>query len=92
MNEKELLRHKSALRKAEESILKLERTLTKRRNSALRRFPIIFLLLSTFGLVCTFYGFEKYIDSVPFLSENPYALLGTGIGILVLTGTLYKKL
>ncbi len=62
------------------------------RNSAFQRFPIVFVFLSTFGLVSTFYGFEKVIDGIPFFVKNPHMILFTGIAVLVLTGALYKKL
>lgn len=62
------------------------------RDSAFSRFPAAFVLLSSFGLVATFYGFEKVIDQVDWLVENPHFLLALGILTLLLTGTLYKKL
>ena len=62
------------------------------RDSALVRFPLLFLLLSSFGLVATFYGFEKVIDQIPFFIRNPEMILLTGILVLVGTGALYKKL
>jgi len=62
------------------------------RDSAFGRYPLVFVLLSAFGLVATFYGFEKVIDNIPFFVENPSMILVTGIGILILTGTLFKKL
>lgn len=62
------------------------------RDSAFSRFPAVFVLLSSFGLVATFYGFEKVIDQVDWLVENPHLLLLLGILTLLLTGTLYKKL
>jgi hypothetical protein len=62
------------------------------RNSAFTRYPLLFVLLSSFGLVATFYGFEKVIDNIAFFAENPYAILLTGIATLIFTGTLFKKL
>ncbi|MCB9815291.1 hypothetical protein H6785_01795 [Candidatus Nomurabacteria bacterium] len=62
------------------------------RDSAFARFPMIFVLLSSFGLVATFYGFEKVIDQIPYFNENPHMILMTGVVVLVLTGALYKKL
>jgi hypothetical protein len=62
------------------------------RNSTFSRFPFLFIFLSTFGLVATFYGFEKIIDSVPFFHNHPFMILFSGIVALTLTGTLYKKL
>jgi len=66
--------------------------LAQERNHAVAKFPLLFTLLTTFGIVATFYGFEHLIDQTPILSENPIALLAVGLGTLLLTGALYKKL
>ena len=62
------------------------------RDSAATRFPGVFVFLSTFGLVATFYGFEKVIDQIDFFAANPSMVLLAGILILAITGSLYKKL
>jgi hypothetical protein len=62
------------------------------RDSAFKRFPVIFVLLSTFGLVATLYGFEKIIDQTNFFANNPTTILLVGLFTLAFTGTLYKKL
>lgn len=66
--------------------------LAEGRNTAVSKFPLLFTLLTAFGVVATFYGFEHLIDQSPWLSENPLILLSVGVGTLVLTGALYKKL
>lgn len=66
--------------------------LGQRRKSTFERFPLLFTMLGTFGLVATLYGFEHLIDKIDFLSENPLILLATGIAILIGTGKLYEKL
>jgi hypothetical protein len=66
--------------------------LVQKRESVFSRFPLLFTLLGTFGVVATFYGFEHLIDKFSFFSNNPFVLLATGIITLVVTGTLYKKL
>lgn len=66
--------------------------LTRRRDSAFKRYPLVFTLLATFGLVSTLYGFQHLIDKVPVLANNPIVALVAGLIILFLTGTLYKKL
>lgn len=71
-----------------EVVNKLART----KDSAFARFPLLFTLLGTFGVVATFYGFEGIIDRISILADNPYILLCTGLLALVFTGTLYKKL
>lgn len=66
--------------------------LAHQRDSAYKRFPLLFTLLGTFGIVATFYGFERMIDRIHWLASNPFILLAMGIGTLILTGQLYKKL
>lgn len=69
-----------------------ERTILPVRQSVLRRFPTLFLLLVTFGLTATFYGFERLILEWTYVYERPWLILLIGISILIATGTLYKKL
>lgn len=66
--------------------------LIQQRDSTFKKFPLLFTLLGTFGLVATFYGFQHIIEKVPLLASNPYITLGVGLFTLLLTGTLYKKL
>ena len=77
-------------------VIELEEHVVKRlahsRNNAVAKFPLLFTLLTTFGIVATFYGFEHLIDQTTWLSENPLVLLSVGLGTLLLTGALYKKL
>lgn len=56
------------------------------------RFPILFTLLVTFGVAITFFGFERMVAEIAYLNDRPFLMLSTGLGILTLTGTLYKKL
>ena len=83
-------------RKPARAIIEKEKKLAKkvdeRRQAVFDRFPLIFTMLGTFGVVATFYGFERLIDKIDLLSNNPWILLGTGVGILAATGSLYKKL
>lgn len=62
------------------------------RSSALSRFPLLFTLLGTLGLVATLYGFERVLDEVALFAENPWLLLVFGVAVLLGTGTLYKEL
>lgn len=80
----------------EKAIIDKERLVVERlklkKRGVIQRFPLLFTLLGSFGLVSIFYGFEHIIDQNQFLSENPIVLLAMGVGILAFTGTLYKKL
>lgn len=78
-----------SLTKAEKEILK---KLDEKRTRVGHRFPLVTSLIATFGFVSLLYGFEKFIDSVPFLANNPIVLFLVGIVTLVITGTVYKKL
>ncbi len=88
--------HLDELKHREQTLLERERALTDKfgrgRQVVFERFPLVFTLLGTFGVVATFYGFEALIDRVDVFRDNPLILLGTGIATLVLTGSLYKKL
>lgn len=64
----------------------------RRRETVLERFPLLFVLLSTFGFVATLYGFEGIIDRIDLLADNPWLLLALGLLVLGGTGSLYKKL
>lgn len=66
--------------------------IVEKRESAFKRFPLLFTLLATFGVVAVLYGFEHLIDNIGFLANNPIILLATGIVTLAITGTLYNKL
>jgi hypothetical protein len=70
----------------------LEKKFVSYQKNAIARFPFIFLGLSSLGGVMIFYGFEKVIDQIPVLANNPLSMLLFGFVILVLTGALYRKL
>lgn len=62
------------------------------RDRAAVKFPLIFGLAASFGLVSTFYGFEGLINKIPMLQNNPWLVLATGVVVLLVTGTAYRKL
>jgi len=64
----------------------------QKRQTLFEKFPLPFTLMGSFGLVATFYGFEKLIDKIDFLSSNPWILLGIGLALLMVTGSFYNKL
>ncbi len=57
-----------------------------------RRYPITFALLILFGVVAVSEGVKGILAQFGILEGNPWELLLIGLGILVFTGTLYKKL
>jgi hypothetical protein len=62
------------------------------RTTFAKRYPTLFSLLATLGVVMTFLGVEQVLLASSILERYPVLILACGIGILALTGTLYKKL
>ena len=70
----------------------IEKTVAPIRKNVIQRFPTVFLLLVTLGFTATITGLEQLLLQVSFLQNNPFVVLIIGLVLLVLTGTLYKKL
>ena len=70
----------------------ISKVVAKQRQAVFERWPLLFTLLATFGLVAILYGFEGIIDTIPLLRENPLMMLVVGVAVLGFTGTLYKRL
>ncbi len=62
------------------------------RESLLKRYPTLFTLFVTFGVVATFLGIEQLFLKIHFLEQHPEVILLIGVAILAFTGRLYKKL
>lgn len=65
--------------------------MTPVRQGILKRFPVSFSLLVVFGLVTTYYAFEKILSQYEFLNNHPWLILLLGLSVLAFTGRLYKK-
>lgn len=55
------------------------------------KFPFGTAFAATVGLVMVLYGLEKIIDKT-FFAEHPWVLVGTGVILLFVSGSLYRKL
>ena len=62
------------------------------RKSILKRFPTLFLLAVTFGFSLVVYSIEVILVQNGFVLDHPWISLGIGVGVLTITGTLYRKL
>jgi len=62
------------------------------RQTVLKRYPVLFALAVTIGIAATILGLEQILLTVPLFLEQPWVLFLLGVGILTVTGTLYKKL
>jgi len=83
---------KDPLQHAEEITREINDYMRKRGRSVFGRYPLLFSLLGTFGVVLAIHGFDRIIESIPFLDKHPVLLLLSGIVVLALTGTLYKRI
>jgi len=70
----------------------VEKQIAPVRKSILKRFPTLFLLAVTFGFSLVIYSIEVILAKSGFVFDHPWISLGIGVGILVITGTLYRKL
>ena len=70
----------------------IENTFAPVREGLLKRFPTLFILVVTFGVSLVVFSVEQLLLRSTFFIEHPWISLLFGVGILTLTGTLYKKL
>ncbi|HAQ02404.1 hypothetical protein A2467_00205 [Candidatus Nomurabacteria bacterium RIFOXYC2_FULL_36_8] len=80
------------LKKVEELTSKANEVFGKRGKSVFERYPLAFALLVIVGATLMSQGIKELIFKVSFLKEQPLTMFLAGIVILVITGTLYKKL
>ncbi len=77
------------LDRQQEKILSI---LHEEQRRAKEKFPLVYALIGTFGLLCTVGGINKIISEIDFLNNNPIYLVAFGLAILLATGAAYKKL
>ena len=80
-----MAKNQNIIKKEEEKVKKAQKTYSE-------KYPSLFAIGGAFGLVCTFYGFEKLIDKTDLFSDNPWILLAAGLTLLIVTGSFYNKL
>ncbi|MFM2340192.1 MAG: hypothetical protein RLZZ360_828 [Candidatus Parcubacteria bacterium] len=71
---------------------KIDTLISPTRMTFAKRYPTLFSLLATLGVIMTFLGIEQLLLTADMLERHPVLILALGIAILLLTGTLYKKL
>lgn len=69
-----------------------EQVVSPIRKNIFKRFPIVSILMVTFGVTATVLGMERILLQYDLLQERPIIILAIGLGILTLAGALYKKL
>lgn len=82
---------KDPIKQAEDLTREVNNFIGKRGKSVFGRYPLLFSLLGTFGVVLIIRGFDGIVEKMPFFKDRPVLLLAAGIIILILTGSLYKR-
>lgn len=80
------------LKKIEELTAKLNESFGKKGKSVFERYPLAFALLVIVGATMMSQGIKELLMKVSFLKTSPLLMFIIGIVILIITGTLYKKL
>ena len=80
------------LQKIEELTAKINQTLGEKSRNVFGRYPLTFALLILFGVTLVTQGIKDLLIQIPFFKNNPLIMLMAGLIILIITGTLYKKL
>ena len=80
------------LKKVEDLTDRLNANFSTKGKSVFSRYPLTFALAVIFGISMVGEGVKGLLKEVPLFSNSPLIMLIVGFLILVLTGTLYKKL
>ncbi len=75
-----------------EATKKIDTLVSPTRSTFAKRYPTLFSILATLGVIMTFLGIEQILLAADILERHPMLILALGVAILALTGTLYKKL
>ena len=66
--------------------------MASRTKNVFRRYPVAFGLFIICGAIAVHEGLKGLMEDFGFLDISPWYLIITGLVILTITGTLYKKL
>ena len=76
-----------------ENLVKHAQTITgKYTRPTLKRYPLLFSFLVVFSAAAIIHGFETWAHKITLFEEHPIVLMLLGVGLLFLTGSLYKVL
>lgn len=75
--------------RAEEKVIE---KIIEKRTKVETKYPLLFIMLVTFGAIATLHGFQRIIDKIDIFANNPWILFVSGLLTLMATGTIYKKL
>jgi hypothetical protein len=80
------------LKKVETLTAQLNELFNKKGKWVFSRYPLTFALFVVIGVTLVSQGIRDLLLEISFFKNQPFIMLITGILILLITGTLYKKL
>ena len=89
-NEKEI--SVDILKHIEDLSNQINKVMESRAKMVFRRYPITFGLLILLGVVALHEGLKGVIKDFGLLDVSPWYLIVFGLLVLIITGTIYKKL
>ncbi len=88
MNKEEI----DILKKIEDLTAKINQLFGEKGKNVFSRYPLLFALLIVFGFTMVTQGIKDLLSEVSFFQDKPFTMLLIGLLVLIITGTLYKKL
>ncbi len=88
MNKEEI----DILKKLEDLTARLNQLFGEKGRNVFGRYPLLFALLIVFGVTMVTQGIKDFLEQISFFHNNPFVMILLGLIILIITGTLYKKL
>ncbi len=86
------MEEKDLLEKIERMVQEIHDKAGNYTQPVLRRYPLLFTFLVTFGVAAVLYGFELWANKIALFNDHPLVLMLIGVLVLIFTGTLYKTL
>lgn len=70
----------------------LNRRMSSPGRFVLRRYPLTFTIAALFGVVAVSEGIKGILEKISIFKNEPFYLLAIGLIILLILGSIYKKL
>jgi len=80
------------LKKLEDLTAKINQLFSEKGKNVFSRYPLLFALLIVFGVTMVTQGIKDILSEITFFQNSPFVMFLIGMLILIITGTLYKKL
>jgi hypothetical protein len=92
MNENDKDLNINILKHLEDISSQINKAMEPRARNIFRRYPISFGILILIGVTALHEGLKGILKTFGMLDSNPWYLLLGGLVLLLITGTIYKKL